>query len=656
MKEITPFILETYNKLKSDLQKYNQAYYNDSSPLIDDSQYDLIKRKIQEIEENYPNITEQSIIQVGATPDNKFKTYKHSIKMLSIEDIFNKDELDNWLQKLPNVKEFFIEPKIDGLAFSAIYEKGIFIRGLTRGNGEYGEDITENLKTINDIPKTLNQPINIEIRGEIYITKDNFLLLNQNSEKQFANPRNAASGSLKQLDPKITASRKLSAYAYTYGYLENQTFSTQTEFFNFVENLGFKTTKNWCFLAKNSQEIQDFYEKTIDIRADIPFDIDGLVIKINDIFIQNQLGETNHHPKWEIAYKFPAEKAVTTLENITIQIGRTGVLTPVAELEPINVGGVLISRATLHNFDEIDRLNLAIGDKIIIQRAGDVIPQIIGVKKKSNNKKYEKPTVCPICLAPIIQYKNEVAIRCSNSLFCPAQKLASFIHFTSKKCFDIDGLGEKQIELFINKGWFVDLTSIFTFLDEHDLTIQNMDGFGLKSVQNLKDSINKAKNIELYRFIFALGIKEVGEVTAKLLASKYKTLQELINANISELQKIDGIGDIVSISIRSFFQKNENLELINRLLKFITIHNTLTIKDSIITNKKIVITGTFKNYSRNELLNLFTINGAKVINTVSNKTDLLICGENPGSKLNKAITLNIKIIKEDDLIKLIGNL
>ena len=655
------FIRAEHADLIKKLTGWDIAYHQNDAPVVDDATYDAAKKRALEIEQEYPELaTNGASTHVGAPVASKFKSYPHSVPMLSISDVFNTNEVSDWFDKL-TTKDLFIELKVDGVSYAARYEDGKLVRGLTRGSGVAGEDITENLKTIPDIPQTLSgeYPKVIEIRGEVYMLRSDFLALNaaaeQSGDKVFANPRNAAAGSLRQLNPKITASRKLSAFGYTYGVVSERTWKTQSEYFDKLESWGFKTTRKWARHAHSMTEIESMYNDIITERADIPFDIDGLVIKVNDVATQEKMGTRANSPRWEVAYKFPAAKAVTFLRGITVQVGRTGILTPVAELEPINIGGVLVSRATLHNADEIKRLGVKIGDKVIVQRAGDVIPQIVGVAESNpNTPEFVFPNVCPVCGGAVIRESGEVAHRCINSLGCPAQRLGELEHFVSRKGFDIDGLGTKQLELFVAKGWIESPADIFTLIEKHGNEIKHLDGFGEKSVKNLSDAIENSKKIELHRFLFAIGIPEIGNVTAKLLANWFSDLDSVRNATVHQLITVDGIGETMADEIVSFFQNERNKTVLDSLLKYVSIQNPTTVKsNSALAGKKIVLTGSLLKYTRDSATQILEQMGARVQSSVSAKTDIVLAGADAGSKLTKANELGITIWSEQDFEKAI---
>ena len=657
-------VLAEHADLMKKLAAWDIAYHQKDAPVVDDATYDAAKRRALEIEAEYPTLAADGVsTRVGAAVSTKFKSYPHSVPMLSISDVFNQAEVADWFNKLAD-KDIFIELKVDGVSYAARYENGRLVRGLTRGSGVAGEDITENLRTIADIPHQLrgDYPDVIEVRGEVYMSRADFLALNaaatESGDKVFANPRNAAAGSLRQLNPAITASRRLSAFAYTYGELSSRDWATQSEYFDKLESWGFHTTRKWARHAHTMDEIQSAYNDTMMIRADIPFDIDGLVLKVNNVDLQEKMGARANSPRWEVAYKFPAARGITTLRDITVQVGRTGVLTPVAELEPINIGGVLVSRATLHNADEIERLGINVGDKVIVQRAGDVIPQIVGVAEDVPDAvPFVFPDTCPVCGATVIQESGQVARRCVNTLGCPAQRIGELEHFVSRKGFDIDGLGTRQLELFISRGWIKNAADIFTLIARHGDDIKKLDGFGEKSVSNLNAAIEHARDIELHRFLFAIGIPEVGEVTAKILARAFGNLDALRTAPVWKLKQIDGIGDVMADEIVSFFADAHNAAVLDELLHQVHVVETdvtATAPDGPLAGKKIVLTGTLPNYTRDAAREILERLGAKVQGSVSAKTDIVLAGADAGSKLTRAEQLGITIWSESDLERVIN--
>jgi len=682
-KKLDLFAKTEHDALMKNIKAWDIAYHTKDAPLVDDATYDAAKRRAEALEEEYPELaagTHSMAKTVGAPVSKDFKSFPHSVPMISIQDVFNEQDVKDWLGRV-KVHDVFIEPKIDGLGYAARYENGVLVRALTRGNGVMGEDITENIKTISDVPQILGShvppplgggsarsavggaiPHILEIRGEVYLSRADFLALNEEAEKKgtkpFANPRNAAAGSLRQLNPKITAQRRLHAFAYTYGEVSDRTWKTQSEFFELLESWGFKTTKHWCKMAHGLEDIQTYYDHIEQIRSTIPFDIDGLVIKVNDIATQERLGSTANSPRWEIAYKFPAQRGITHLKDIVIQVGRTGVLTPVAKLEPINIGGVVVQNATLHNADEIERKGFRVGDKVVIQRAGDVIPQVVeSLEHAPNSHTYHFPTKCPVCGADVVQEPNKVARRCVNTLSCPAMIEGELIHFVSRKGFDIEGLGEKNIEKFVSLGWLKSPADIWTLISAHGNELRRMEGYGEKSVANMDAAIKSRSSIDLHRLLFAIGIPEVGEATAKILAREFGSIEKLRAATPEQLMEIEGIGEIMANEITKFFADHHTVKALDELLSHLTIINPtqlpVTNHQSPIAGKKIVLTGTLQKYTRDEARDILESLGAKVQGSVSAKTDIVIAGAEAGSKLTDAQTLGITIWDEEQFEKAI---
>ncbi len=658
------------------ITKYDEEYYQNDSPSISDSEYDTLKKEALKLEAELSqnDLFEEDIIiskKVGSNVKSGFKKITHSIPMLSLENLFTDNDLKDFytrihrdLSLLPNEKiEIVAEPKIDGLSFSARYENGIFISAATRGDGNIGEDITENIKTISTLPlKIENAPKILEVRGEVYMSKSDFLKLNETQEKKgeklFANPRNAAAGSLRQLDANITKQRNLSLIVYAWGEVKPTiTWSTQTEFYKLAKQWGFPI-QPFFEICNTYETLQTFYNKVEHERHSIPFDIDGIVYKINNLDYHTKLGFIARAPKWAIAHKFPPEQALTIIKSITLQVGRTGVITPVAELDPINVGGVLVSRATLHNQDYITEKDIRNGDTVIIQRAGDVIPQVVSVilsERPQNTTKFTMPTTCPICKGILQQKKDEVAYRCTNPN-CPAQIKEYLKYFISRDAFNIDGLGDSGIELFYNIGLIQTPIDIFNLIKNHLDKIKKLDGFGPKSIENLNKSIENSKKIKLEKFIYSLGIQGVGEATAIILANKFGTIENLSKATFTDLTNIYGIGDKMSIDIINFFKDETKQNLISELLKIITIENPEKIEideTNPLFNKTIVFTGTLNKFGRKEAEDISRKFGAHPSSSVSKKTDIVIAGTNAGSKLETAKKLGIKIITEEEFANLI---
>ena len=666
--------------LAKEIEKADIAYYQNDAPYLDDAAYDKLRRLNDALEAKFPALirNDSPSKRVGAMVKSEFKKVELSVPMLSLADIFSEEELKDFIMSIKRFLNssddiiFTSEPKMDGLSFSALYVNGIFTRGSTRGDGKIGEDITENLKAIRGFPLFLNKeaPEVFEVRGEVFMSKADFLALNQKNEeehkKTFANPRNAAAGSLRQLDTRITKERRLSFLVYTWGEVSEIRWKSQVEFLEYVKELGFPVNP-YNKVCHNEQELLDSFETLMENRADLPYDIDGIVYKVNDLELQKRLGFLTRTPRWAIAHKFPAEQAITRLNNIRVQVGRTGALTPVADLEPVNVGGVLVSHATLHNEDEIKRKDIRIGDMVIIQRAGDVIPQVVSVlteKRSTKLPEFQFPTVCPECGAHAIREEDEAVRRCTGGLSCPAQAVERLKHFVSREAFNIEGLGDKVIDEFYKEGIIKTPYDIFTleernkpadlFSASQSLNLENREGWGKKSVSKLFDAINKSKSISLQKFIYALGIRQVGTATAYLIAKHYHTFTAFMSAMVQQdlqlLVSIDGIGPAMAKDIVEFFKEEHNLAVINDLLSVISIEEFegITNTTSEIFGKTIVFTGTLTTLTRSEAKSKALAFGAKVAGSVSTNTDYVIAGENAGSKLKKAQELGVKVITEEE--------
>lgn len=679
---------EELERIAKEVAKSDIAYYQNDMPYLTDAEYDKLKHLNAEIEKKFPHLirADSPSKRIGAPLQSGFGKVSHRFPMLSLGDVFSMEEVEdfiNGVKRFLNTEKdiaFLCEPKIDGLSFTARYEKGIFVQGATRGDGSTGEDITENLRTISQLPQKIegNVPDILEVRGEVYMSKADFMALNQKNEsegkKLFANPRNAAAGSLRQLNAQITKERNLSIFAYTWGEVSERLWNTQEEFFNHLKNWGFPVNPNNT-LCQTTSDIENFFQNLMEIRATLAYDIDGVVYKVNDISLQERLGFLTRTPRWAIAHKFPAEQAVTTINNIRIQVGRTGALTPVADLVPINVGGVIVSHATLHNEDEIKRKDVRIGDSVIIQRAGDVIPQIVSVikeKRPAESVEFVFPDVCPQCGAHAIREEDEAVRRCTGGLTCPAQAIERLKHFVSRDAMDIEGLGSKIIEDFYNEGIIKSPVDIFTLEErnsgnEYDLFNQNQglqlekrEGWGRKSVENLFTAIKNRKNVSLPKFIYALGIRQVGTATARLIAQNFGTwnnfAQDMISQETDKLTSIDGIGDAMAKDIVEFFQEEHNIQTIEQLKKYINIED---FADKInyetpLAGKTVVFTGTLTQMTRAEAKAKALSAGAKVAGSVSKNTDYVIIGADAGSKATKAAELGVNIISEDDFLKMLS--
>ncbi|MBR5599402.1 MAG: NAD-dependent DNA ligase LigA [Alphaproteobacteria bacterium] len=671
--------------LSKEIEKADIAYYQNDDPYLDDAKYDELRHLNSALEAKFPHLVrdDSPSKRIGAKVKSEFKKIELNVPMLSLADIFNDGELHDFITGIKRFLnssediEFSAEPKMDGLSFSAMYKNGVFVKGSTRGDGKIGEEITENLKAIKGFPLYIkgDVPLTFEVRGEVFMSKADFLKLNEKNEKEnkkiFANPRNAAAGSLRQLDARITEQRNLSFIVYTWGDVSDIFWNTQDEFLKYVEKLGFPVNI-YNKICKNENDLLVSFKNLMENRANLPYDIDGIVYKVNSLELQKRLGFLTRTPRWAVAHKFPAEKAITKLNNIRIQVGRTGALTPVADLEPVNVGGVLISHATLHNEDEIKRKDIRIGDMVVIQRAGDVIPQVVEVLKDKRTRDMEEfkfPEFCPLCGAHAVREEDEAVRRCTGGLTCPQQAVERLKHFVSRDAFNIEGLGDKVIEDFYKDKIITTPYDIFTlekrnkpqdlFSFDESLNLENRDGWGSKSVTKLFEAINKSKKITLQKFIYALGIRQVGIATAYLIAKHYHNftdfMEAMIKKNISLLINIDGIGPQVASDIVEFFNEEHNIDVIKKLLDVIKIDDFDEIinEDSLLSGKTIVFTGTLTMFTRSEAKSKALSNGAKVSGSVSGSTDFVVAGENAGSKLKKAEELGIKVISEDEFSKMI---
>ena len=667
--------------LTEQINYHNKLYHQDDAPIIPDLEYDQLFARLVELEQKFPDlIAEDSPTQkIGSQPQEKFGKHQHKVPMLSLSNGFSTEEIRDFIDRIKRflnidfVPSIFCEPKVDGLSFSVTYEQGKLITGATRGDGYTGEDVTNNIRTIRTLPKFINNaPDFLEVRGEIYIEKEDFLKLNllqeQAGKDKFANPRNSAAGSLRQLDYHITASRPLKYFVYAIGESSEKIADTQEQLLTKLKQFGF-IVNPVSKLAASANEIIDFYNHLLSIRPDLPYETDGAVYKINDFELQRRLGFIARSPRFAIAHKFPAIIAETKLLDITVQVGRTGSLTPVAELEPVEVAGATISRASLHNYRETQRKDIRIGDYVFLQRSGDVIPQITGVnlaKRAQDLPKYQFPESCPSCGSKLYIDEEEIIIRCYNGLGCPKQNHGSLRHFVSKDALDIEGLGKKQIEFLLDNHLINNPVDIFSLEERNKISLtklENMPGWGAKSVNNLFANIEKAKHTTLNRFIYGLGIRHIGEATAKLMAEEFKTAKDFVSGMISmaegdcaiyeRLINLDGIGEKVLMDIISFFKTEANVSTINKLLNILSISDCHPKSSSaILAGQNIVFTGTLTKLSRSEVKAQAQQLGAKVTSTVTNKTNLVVAGEKAGSKLTKATELGIKIISEEEWISM----
>lgn len=654
-------------ELRDLINYHNYRYYVLNQPEISDAEYDALVRELETLEKQFPElITADSPTQrVGAPPAAAFKAVQHKSKMLSLANALNLQELDSFFQRLErdlgvSKLEYVCELKMDGVAVALTYENGVYVRGATRGDGAVGEDITANLKTIKSLPLRMLKdelPL-IEIRGEAYLTKVQFKEINKEREEEglplFANPRNAAAGSLRQLNPKITAQRELAIFVFAVGYVEGKTFSTHWEVLNYLKENGFPVNHH-NRLVKNSQEARDFCRLWQEKRHELPYEIDGVVVKVNSLALQEQLGATAKSPRWAIAYKFPAEERTTRLLKIIPSVGRTGAITPVAVLEPVEVAGVTISRATLHNEDEIKRRDIKIGDWVVVHRAGDVIPEVvtsIPSKRNGSEVEFKMPQNCPVCGAKVEHLAGEVVARCTN-ISCPKQVFGRLMHFGSREAMDIEGLGPAVVSSLLNSGLVKDVAALFTLTPAQ--LQETVPHFAEKAAQNLYQAINKAKDRPLARLIYALGIRHVGLHVAEVLAQKYHSVAELTKASQEELEAIPEIGPKIAQSVAAFFSEPKNQQLLEKLKRVgVKVAEKQKAKKALpLAGLTFVFTGALKHFSRQEAESKVKELGARASSSVSKRTDYVVVGQEPGTKYEKAKKLGVKIIDENEFLRLI---
>ena len=668
-------------RLAADIAHHDRAYHEQDAPEITDADYDALRRRNSAIEARFPDLVraDSPTRRVGGAPASGFLKLRHRVPMLSLDNAFATEDFEDFVARAQRFlgttepMDFVAEPKIDGLSINLTYEHGRFLHGATRGDGTEGEDVTANLRTMKSVPERLNGPAPalIEIRGEVFMSKADFLALNERQaeagEKPFANPRNAAAGGLRQLDPTITATRPLSLFAYALGDSTETPWPTHAAYLKQLEDWGF-TVNPLSEIVGGAAEAEAFQTRIGLRRSGLAYDIDGVVYKVNDLGLQRRLGFAGRAPRWAIAWKFPAEQAATTLRAISIQVGRTGALTPVAELEPVNVGGVLVSRATLHNEDEIARKDVRAGDIVVLQRAGDVIPQIVSVvldRRPPDAVPFAFPHVCPVCGSHAVRPPGEVVRRCTGGLFCPEQRVERLIHFVSRPAFDIDGLGEKSIREFYEAGWIASPADLFN-LPARQADIATREGWGDLSARNLVRAIEARRRIPLERLIFALGIRRIGEANAKLLARHYGTFEAWREGMLAareigsdarlDLGSIVGIGPAIAEELVDFFDEPRNVETLDELAAHLTVEAAAAPEtaNSAITGKTIVFTGTLETMTRPEAKARAEALGAKVTDSVSKKTDLVVAGAEAGSKARKAAELGIATITEAEWRALAG--
>ncbi|HET9715440.1 MAG TPA: NAD-dependent DNA ligase LigA [Pseudolabrys sp.] len=689
-------------RLAREIAAHDKRYYQQDAPTISDAEYDQLRRRNSAIEARFPALIrpDSPSRRVGAVPSGRFKKVRHAQPMLSLDNAFSDDDVRDFIArirrflKLPEKETiaFSAEPKIDGLSMSLRYEEGKLVTATTRGDGVQGEDVTANIRTLEDVPHALkapNVPKICEVRGEVYMTKQAFLELNKRQKASdgqiFANPRNSAAGSVRQKDPKITASRPLGFFGYAWGEMSEMPADTQTGMIKWFETCGFKTNP-LTRVCRSTDELLAFHHEIEEKRAELDYDIDGVVYKVDRIDWQERLGSVSRSPRWAIAHKFPAERAITVLKDIEIQVGRTGALTPVGKLEPVGVGGVIVQNVTLHNEDYIRGIggkgetlregrDIRIGDTVVVQRAGDVIPQIVDVvieKRPKGAIPYEFPKKCPCPLHTDVVREETAAgeegsrARCTGEFACPYQKTQHLMLFVSRRAFDIEGLGEKQIELFFEKGWVKEPADIFTLEKKHKSDLLKQEGFGETSVRNLFNAINARRTISLDRFIYALGIRHVGETTALALARGYGSWQHFHDACLkiakgdedaaAEMDALDQIGDTVIKAVKAYFGEVHNRGIVERLKKQVEVLDAERPKtDSAVAGKTVVFTGGLERMTREEAKAQAERLGAKAAGSVSKKTDYVVAGPGAGSKLAEAKKLNVKVLSEDEWLKLIGS-
>jgi DNA ligase (NAD+) len=667
---IDPAIVAKVNELREALHHHNYRYYVLDDPEVSDAEYDRLMQELIRLEEVYPQLsrTDSPSVRVGAPPLTKFDTFVHSIAMLSLDNAFNDNDILEFDRRVKRNLEtdteiqYTAEPKLDGVAVELVYEAGKLSAASTRGDGITGELITANVSTIGAVPLVMQAgngyqlPSRLEVRGEVFIGIEAFKQLNQERIEQelppFANPRNSAAGSLRQLDSKITAGRPLDIFFYGVGMVTDIVFDSHWDLLQSLKAWGFKINpliQPRVAVAK----LLKFYQKLAETRHRLPYDIDGMVVKVDSLRLQQQLGATTRSPRWAIAYKFAALQETTVLENIEVQVGRTGALTPVAHLAPVNVGGVTVSRATLHNEDEIEKKDIRIGDAVLVQRAGDVIPEVVKVissKRSGAEKKFTMPDACPACGSPVVRMEGEAAIRCINAS-CSAQVKERIKHFASKAAFDIDGLGDKLVDQLVEKQLVSSYAGLFK-LDAESLAA--LDRMGVKSAENLMDAIDSSKQISFARFLYALGIRHVGEQIAVLLANQFDSLEQLTNCPEDQLTAIEGVGPVVAKSIATFFRQTKNLATVHRILDSeVRILFETPVQTGDLAGKTFVLTGALETMTRRQSKELIEASGGKVSSSVSRNTDFVIVGESPGSKLSRAQELGVAVLDEAGLKELL---
>lgn len=672
-------VQEKYTKLRNEIEYHNNLYYNEDKPLISDMEYDALMRELKQLEQEYPELLKNEengesspTEKIGGTASEKFSKVRHRVPMLSLSNTYNISEIEDFDKRIKkiilseNVKdyskelEYILELKLDGLSISLIYENGVLIQAVTRGDGQVGEDVTENIMEITTIPKKLKKNISLEVRGEIILPISSFNRINQEREDDgedvFANPRNAASGTIRQLDKTIVAERGLDCYLYYLVNAENYGINTHLESIEYIEKLGFKTTKIFEKYT-DFKELEKSIDKWHNDRKKLDYETDGLVIKVNNFALYETLGYTTKSPRWAIAYKFPAEQVKTKLMNVTFQVGRTGVITPVAELEAVNLSGSVVKRASLHNFDEIRRKDIKIGDNVIVEKAAEIIPQVVNVvfdDRTGQEIEIQEPTNCPVCNSELAHEEGLVALKCHNPL-CPEKVKRQIAYFVSRDAMNISGLGDKIVEKFIELGKIKTIVDIYS-LEKYREELENLEKMGQKSVDNLINSIESSKNRDFSKVLYALGIPFVGKFNANLLTKTFKNIENLKNQSIENLLAVKGIGDKVALAVNTFLNDENNWKIITDLknigLQFaIDETNSEEIADNPIKDKNFLATGKLQKYKRNDIKDIILSKGGNYLSTVSKNLDFLIAGEKAGSKLEKAEKLGVRVLTEDEFEK-----
>ena len=672
-------IQEKYTKLRNEIEYHNNLYYNEDKPLISDMEYDALMRELKQLEQKYPELLKNEengesspTEKIGGTASEKFSKVRHRVPMLSLSNTYNISEIEDFDKRIKkiilseNVKnhskelEYILELKLDGLSISLIYENGVLVQAVTRGDGQIGEDVTENIMEIKTIPKKLKKNVSLEVRGEIILPISSFNRINQEREDDgedvFANPRNAASGTIRQLDKTIVAERGLDCYLYYLVNAENYGINTHLESIEYIEKLGFKTTKIFEKYT-DFKELEKSIDKWHNNRKKLDYETDGLVIKVNNFALYETLGYTTKSPRWAIAYKFPAEQVKTKLLDVTFQVGRTGVITPVAELEAVNLSGSVVKRASLHNFDEIRRKDIKIGDNVIVEKAAEIIPQVVNVvfdDRTGQEIEIQEPSNCPVCNSELAHEEGLVALKCHNPL-CPEKVKRQIAYFVSRDAMNISGLGDKIVEKFIELGKIKTIVDIYS-LEKYREELENLEKMGQKSVDNLINSIESSKNRDFSKVLYALGIPFVGKFNANLLTKTFKNIENLKNQSIENLLAVKGIGDKVAVAVNTFLNDENNWKIITDLknigLQFaVDETNSEEIADNPIKDKNFLATGKLEKYKRNDIRDIILSKGGNYLSTVSKNLDFLIAGEKAGSKLEKAEKLGVRILTEDEFEK-----